>query len=108
MNDTRLLTPCDDGTCQWVHSPVSSDQRWYPTVETLEDGRAIIVSHDLFIRLFLESADAKSLRLEVASGAATLTMQPKITQHMNSSHQVEKLPFSHLHCQIHSQPICIR
>ncbi|KAF8627795.1 hypothetical protein AX15_004221 [Amanita polypyramis BW_CC] len=39
----RLLDPCDDGTCNWVISPHQSDQRWYPTIETLEDGSVIII-----------------------------------------------------------------
>ncbi|KAF8894230.1 copper radical oxidase [Gymnopilus junonius] len=39
----RLLTPCDNSNCQWKKSPFESEQRWYPTVETLEDGRAIIL-----------------------------------------------------------------
>uniref|UniRef100_A0A8H7Y6W4 Copper radical oxidase n=1 Tax=Psilocybe cubensis TaxID=181762 RepID=A0A8H7Y6W4_PSICU len=39
----RLLTPCDDESCDWVLSPDQIDQRWYPTVETLEDGSAIIL-----------------------------------------------------------------
>ncbi|KAF8070115.1 glyoxal oxidase [Lyophyllum atratum] len=38
-----LLNPCDDGKCDWVLSPVSSDQRWYPTIETLDDGTLIIL-----------------------------------------------------------------
>ncbi|TFK44242.1 glyoxal oxidase [Crucibulum laeve] len=39
----RLLTPCDDGNCDWLLSPYQSDQRWYPTLETLEDGTIIIL-----------------------------------------------------------------
>ncbi|GLB37035.1 putative protein with domain of unknown function (DUF1929) [Lyophyllum shimeji] len=39
----RLLNPCDDGKCDWILSPVSTDQRWYPTIETLEDGTLIIL-----------------------------------------------------------------
>ncbi|KAF9447951.1 copper radical oxidase [Macrolepiota fuliginosa MF-IS2] len=39
----RLLTPCDDGKCDWILSPHQSDQRWYPTLETLEDGSIIIL-----------------------------------------------------------------
>ncbi|KAF8160645.1 glyoxal oxidase [Crassisporium funariophilum] len=39
----RMLTPCDDGTCDWILSPQESDQRWYPTLETLEDGTMIIL-----------------------------------------------------------------
>ncbi|KAF9467368.1 copper radical oxidase [Collybia nuda] len=39
----RLLNPCDDGKCDWILSPAVTDQRWYPTVETLEDGSLIIL-----------------------------------------------------------------
>ncbi|KAJ3560349.1 hypothetical protein NP233_g10894 [Leucocoprinus birnbaumii] len=39
----RLLNPSDDGKCDWVLSPDESDQRWYPTLETLEDGSMIIL-----------------------------------------------------------------
>ncbi|KAK2467883.1 hypothetical protein APHAL10511_000178 [Amanita phalloides] len=39
----RLLNPCDDGTCNWVISAQMTDQRWYPTLETLEDGTLIII-----------------------------------------------------------------
>ncbi|KAF5351680.1 hypothetical protein D9756_007693 [Leucocoprinus leucothites] len=39
----RLLDPTDDGKCEWVLSPHDSDQRWYPTLETLEDGTMIIL-----------------------------------------------------------------
>ncbi|PFH46183.1 copper radical oxidase [Amanita thiersii Skay4041] len=42
-NSIRLFTPCDDGKCDWIISPQPSDQRWYPTVETLEDGTLIII-----------------------------------------------------------------
>ncbi|KAK4451120.1 copper radical oxidase [Podospora aff. communis PSN243] len=41
----RLLNACDDGTCQWRDSPemqMNSD-RWYPTLEILEDGSSIIM-----------------------------------------------------------------
>ncbi|KAF9482234.1 copper radical oxidase [Pholiota conissans] len=38
-----LLTPCEDGSCDWVLSPYQSLQRWYPTLETLEDGTIIIL-----------------------------------------------------------------
>ncbi|TFK16812.1 copper radical oxidase [Coprinopsis marcescibilis] len=39
----RLLDPCTDESCNWRMSPHQSDQRWYPTLETLEDGSIIIV-----------------------------------------------------------------
>lgn len=41
----RLLTPCSDGTCQW--SDDNPDEmplpRWYPTIETIEDGSVLII-----------------------------------------------------------------
>ncbi|KAL4246190.1 Copper radical oxidase [Abortiporus biennis] len=39
----RLLNPCDGDNCNWFLTEDMSGRRWYPTVETLEDGRAIIV-----------------------------------------------------------------
>ncbi|KAG2016308.1 hypothetical protein CC2G_009484 [Coprinopsis cinerea AmutBmut pab1-1] len=39
----RLYTPCDDGNCDWTLSPIPTDQRWYPTLETLDDGSIIII-----------------------------------------------------------------
>lgn len=39
----RLLNPCDDGTCNWAMDQPLSSRRWYPTLETLEDGSAIIL-----------------------------------------------------------------
>lgn len=38
----RLLNPCEDKTCNWREESMSS-RRWYPTVETLEDGSLIII-----------------------------------------------------------------
>ncbi|KAJ3512328.1 hypothetical protein NLJ89_g3581 [Agrocybe chaxingu] len=38
-----MITPCDDDSCQWSLSPFESDQRWYPTLETLDDGSIIIL-----------------------------------------------------------------
>lgn len=40
----RLLDPCDDKQCDWVDDPAlyMTTRRWYPTLETLEDGSAII------------------------------------------------------------------
>ncbi|KAH6906319.1 copper radical oxidase [Coprinopsis sp. MPI-PUGE-AT-0042] len=40
---TSMLTPCDDNNCEWTVSPLPTDQRWYPTLETLEDGSVIII-----------------------------------------------------------------
>ncbi|WWD21146.1 hypothetical protein CI109_105627 [Kwoniella shandongensis] len=41
----RFLNPCDDGNCDWVDDPAMymTSRRWYPTLETLEDGSAIII-----------------------------------------------------------------
>ncbi|PCH36106.1 copper radical oxidase [Wolfiporia cocos MD-104 SS10] len=38
-----LLNPCDDEQCDWVLTTPMTTRRWYPTVETLEDGRLIII-----------------------------------------------------------------
>lgn len=39
----RLLNPCDDGNCDWVLDQPMTTARWYPSLETLEDGSAIII-----------------------------------------------------------------
>ncbi|KAF7321783.1 hypothetical protein MKEN_00700100 [Mycena kentingensis (nom. inval.)] len=39
----RTLVPCDDDSCEWDEPVQMSTQRWYPTVETLADGSAIII-----------------------------------------------------------------
>ena len=41
----RFLDPCDDESCEWVDNPnmYMTSRRWYPTLETLEDGSAIIL-----------------------------------------------------------------
>ncbi|KAF8530384.1 glyoxal oxidase [Hysterangium stoloniferum] len=46
----RLLDPCDDETCNWVvpDSISMTSRRWYPTVETLEDGSCIIIGGNQF------------------------------------------------------------
>ncbi|GAA5908630.1 uncharacterized protein JCM6883_005608 [Sporobolomyces salmoneus] len=45
----RMITPCDNDSCEWTDNvnamPLS---RWYPTVETLADGRAIIIGGELW------------------------------------------------------------
>ncbi|CUA72193.1 Isoleucine--tRNA ligase [Rhizoctonia solani] len=38
----RLLDPCQDKTCDWVETTMST-RRWYPTLETLDDGSMIII-----------------------------------------------------------------
>ncbi|KAI0779446.1 copper radical oxidase [Fomes fomentarius] len=38
-----LVNPCDDESCEWTLSADMSTRRWYPTLETLEDGSAIIL-----------------------------------------------------------------
>ncbi|KAF5357290.1 hypothetical protein D9758_005833 [Tetrapyrgos nigripes] len=40
----RLLNPCDDESCNWSEAERELHTgRWYPTVEILEDGTAIII-----------------------------------------------------------------
>ncbi|KAJ7497677.1 glyoxal oxidase [Mycena latifolia] len=39
----RELVPTDDGACEWKLGPQMTTRRWYPTVETLQDGSAIII-----------------------------------------------------------------
>ncbi|OBZ70682.1 Galactose oxidase [Grifola frondosa] len=39
----RLLNPCDDSSCDWTLTTDMTSRRWYPTVETLEDGSVIIL-----------------------------------------------------------------
>lgn len=41
----RLLDPCTDQSCNWVDDKANymTTRRWYPTLETLEDGSAIII-----------------------------------------------------------------
>ncbi|KAJ7745446.1 glyoxal oxidase, partial [Mycena maculata] len=39
----RELIPKDDGKCEWTLGPSMTTRRWYPTVETLQDGSAIII-----------------------------------------------------------------
>ncbi|KAL5507236.1 hypothetical protein ACEPAH_6692 [Sanghuangporus vaninii] len=46
----RLLDPCDDESCDWVvHGDnAMTTRRWYPTLETLEDGSMFIIGGDTF------------------------------------------------------------
>ncbi|WWC91234.1 uncharacterized protein L201_006176 [Kwoniella dendrophila CBS 6074] len=41
----RFLDPCDDESCEWLDNPTMymTSRRWYPTLETLEDGSAMIM-----------------------------------------------------------------
>ncbi|TFY64242.1 hypothetical protein EVG20_g6011 [Dentipellis fragilis] len=39
----RLLDPCDDGECNWVLAGNLPSRRWYPSLETLEDGSLLII-----------------------------------------------------------------
>ncbi|EKM54635.1 uncharacterized protein PHACADRAFT_123913 [Phanerochaete carnosa HHB-10118-sp] len=41
-----LLQPCDGDSCDWQLVGQMATRRWYPTVETLEDGRVIIIGGD--------------------------------------------------------------
>lgn len=56
----RMINPCDDESCEWIQGETSYDitaqntggylqmtgRRWYPMVETLEDGSLIIIGGD--------------------------------------------------------------
>ncbi|KAI8451196.1 copper radical oxidase [Phakopsora pachyrhizi] len=42
----RLLNPCDDNSCGWTETTAMTTRRWYPTLETLEDGSIIIIGGD--------------------------------------------------------------
>lgn len=71
----RLLDPCDDESCDWVDDPAlyMTSRRWYPTLETLEDGSAIIMGgcgelSALVLSYFFESNCHKN-------GEDTSTMQ---------------------------------
>ena len=48
---TRRLDPCTDETCDWVDdgSNYMTTRRWYPTLETLEDGTMIVVRVTLLL-----------------------------------------------------------
>ncbi|KAH9002019.1 glyoxal oxidase [Lactarius hatsudake] len=39
----RFLDPCDDNSCDWILAGAMTTRRWYPSVETLEDGSLIII-----------------------------------------------------------------
>lgn len=41
----RFLDPTDDGNSEWLDDPAMymTSRRWYPTLETLEDGSAIVL-----------------------------------------------------------------
>ncbi|KAN0129788.1 glyoxal oxidase [Lactarius tabidus] len=39
----RFLNPCDDNSCDWILAGTLTTRRWYPSVETLEDGSLIII-----------------------------------------------------------------
>ncbi|KAF8587998.1 copper radical oxidase [Ramaria rubella] len=61
----RLLDPCDDESCNWIVNDANSmtSRRWYPTVETLEDGTMIIIGGDDFGG-FVNSADQSNPTFE--------------------------------------------
>jgi len=39
----RVWTPCTDNSCDWAEAANMTTRRWYPTLETLPDGSAIII-----------------------------------------------------------------
>jgi hypothetical protein len=44
----RMLNPCDSGDCNWSTVLPMTTRRWYPTLETLQDGSIIIVGGCLY------------------------------------------------------------
>ncbi|KAH8923060.1 copper radical oxidase [Atractiella rhizophila] len=46
----RVLDPCDDGSCSWVDNSANymQSRRWYPTLETLQDGSLILIGGDFW------------------------------------------------------------
>ncbi|KZP19871.1 copper radical oxidase [Athelia psychrophila] len=44
----RILNPCDNDNCDWETLAQLTTRRWYPTLETLPDGSAIILGGDFF------------------------------------------------------------
>ncbi|KAG1739248.1 glyoxal oxidase [Suillus lakei] len=38
-----MLNPCDGGVCDWFSVAPMTTRRWYPTLETLQDGSIIII-----------------------------------------------------------------
>ncbi|KAG8885557.1 hypothetical protein FRB98_001747 [Tulasnella sp. 332] len=46
----RILQPCDDESCNWIDDPANymTTARWYPTLETLQDGSIIIIGGDTY------------------------------------------------------------
>ncbi|KIJ49410.1 copper radical oxidase [Sphaerobolus stellatus SS14] len=61
----RLLDPCDSGDCNWVVPAdlAMTTRRWYPSVETLEDGSVIIIGGDMWGG-FINSADQSNPTFE--------------------------------------------
>ncbi|KAK1831586.1 glyoxal oxidase [Podospora conica] len=45
----RTLRPCDDGSCEWNDNGelLMDSNRWYPTLEVLEDGSSVIIGGSL-------------------------------------------------------------
>lgn len=72
---TRRLDVCADGTCDWTDdgSNYMTTRRWYPTLETLEDGSMIVVSTlELHLTRYSEETDEEvRVRSEVVIGEDT-------------------------------------
>jgi hypothetical protein len=62
----RLLDPCEDKKCNWVEETMST-RRWYPTLETLDDGTMIIIGGNQWGG-FVNSAGQVSKKLLQLSG----------------------------------------
>ncbi|GAA5975977.1 hypothetical protein JCM21900_005509 [Sporobolomyces salmonicolor] len=48
-NAARWLTPCDDDSCNWSEDfDEMPTARWYPTLETLEDGSVVVIGGEMY------------------------------------------------------------
>ncbi|KZP16526.1 copper radical oxidase [Athelia psychrophila] len=51
----RILNPCDNDNCDWETLEQLTTRRWYPTLETLEDGSAISSATSSAATLLIQS-----------------------------------------------------
>ena len=70
----RFLNPCDDETCNWLDDPAMymTSRRWYPTLETLEDGSAIIIGGCQWGGYVNYADNQNNPTVEVSSGSASM------------------------------------
>ena len=90
---TRRLDVCNDDTCDWTDdgSNYMTTRRWYPTLETLEDGSMIVVSYPLSCSLFCAPVLTGSNRNRLVDviGEDTSTTLDRTTLPTNSTLQEE-------------------